>query len=57
MMIKLLEFVPKEQILVVHASLGFMEWPGALELAQSQAAAAGVDFIVPKQVKHFLIWF
>lgn len=46
MMIKLLEFVPKEQILVVHASLGFMEWPGAMELARDQAAAAGVDFIV-----------
>jgi 3'-phosphoadenosine 5'-phosphosulfate sulfotransferase (PAPS reductase)/FAD synthetase len=54
MMIKLLEFVPKEQILVVHASLGFMEWPGALELARNQAAAAGVDFIVAKAQKSFL---
>ncbi|AMX20377.1 hypothetical protein IEC338SC_3266 [Acinetobacter pittii] len=54
MMIKLLEFVPREQILVVHASLGFMEWPGALELAQGQAAAAGVDFIVAKASKTFL---
>ncbi|MFY6881810.1 phosphoadenosine phosphosulfate reductase family protein [Acinetobacter baumannii] len=54
MMIKLQEFVPKEQTLVVHASLGFMEWPGALELAQGQAAAAGVDFIVAKASKTFL---
>lgn len=54
MMIKLLEFVPKEQILVVHASLGFMEWSGALELARDQAAAAGVDFLVAKAKKTFL---
>ncbi|WP_151776464.1 phosphoadenosine phosphosulfate reductase domain-containing protein [Acinetobacter nosocomialis] len=54
MMIKLLEFVPKEQILVVHASLGLMEWSGALELARDQAAAAGVDFLVAKAKKSFL---
>ncbi|OTT04031.1 phosphoadenosine phosphosulfate reductase family protein [Acinetobacter pittii] len=54
MMIKLLEFVPKEQILVVHASLGFMEWPGALELAREQAEIAGVPFIVAKAKKSFL---
>ncbi|WP_287906552.1 phosphoadenosine phosphosulfate reductase family protein [Acinetobacter sp.] len=54
MMIKLLEFVPAEQILVVHASLGFMEWPGALEVAKDQAAAAGVPFIVAKSNKSFL---
>lgn len=54
MMIKLLEFVPNEQILVVHASLGLMEWSGALELARDQAAAAGVDFLVAKAKKSFL---
>ena len=54
MMIELLEFVPKEQILVVHASLGFMEWPGALQLAQNQAKAAGVPFIVATAKKTFL---
>ncbi|NNP68410.1 phosphoadenosine phosphosulfate reductase family protein [Acinetobacter sp. Ac_5812] len=54
MMIKLLEYVPKDQILVVHASLGFMEWPGAMELARDQAAAAGVPFIVAKSKKSFL---
>jgi len=54
MMIKLLEFVPKEQILVIHASLGFMEWPNALELARDQAEAAGVPFIVARAKKSFL---
>src|SRR5690606_15198134 len=46
MLIHLLDFVPRSQILVVHASLGEMEWPGALELARKQAADAGVPFIV-----------
>lgn len=54
MMIKLLEFVPKEQIVVVHASLGIMEWHGALELAQQQAADAGVPFIIAKAKKSLL---
>ncbi|WP_048764130.1 phosphoadenosine phosphosulfate reductase family protein [Acinetobacter sp. 243_ASPC] len=54
LMIELLKIVPKEQILVVHASLGYMEWPGALELAKNQAAAAGVPFIVAKANKTFV---
>lgn len=54
MMIKLLEFVPREQILVVHASLGFMEWSGAMELARDQSAEAGVQFIIAKAKKSFL---
>jgi len=54
MMIKLLEIVPPAQILVVHASLGYMEWNGALELAQQQAADAGVPFIVARAAKTFL---
>ncbi|MCH7381304.1 phosphoadenosine phosphosulfate reductase family protein [Acinetobacter higginsii] len=54
MMIKLLEFVPKSQILVVHASLGEMEWHGALEHAQKQADDAGVPFIVACAIKSFL---
>jgi hypothetical protein len=33
MLIKLLGVTPPKQRLVVHASLGKMEWPGALELA------------------------
>lgn len=51
MLIKLLEFVPRSQLLVVHASLGEIEWHGALELAQEQAEAAGVPFIVARASK------
>src|SRR5262249_49266210 len=47
-MIKLLEIIPRDQLLVVHASLGEVEWEGALELAQEQARAAGVPFIVAR---------
>lgn len=54
MLIRLLERVPKEQLIVVHASLGEVEWPGALELARDQAAAAGLPFIVATAVKTFL---
>lgn len=46
LLIKLLELVPASQILVVHATLGEVEWHGALELAQKQAADAGLPFIV-----------
>ncbi len=54
MMIKLLEIVPIAQVLVVHASLGDMEWPDALEHAQAQADAAGVHFIVARAAKSLL---
>lgn len=54
MMIKLLEIVPVAQVLVVHASLGDMEWPDALEHAQAQAAAADVPFIVARAAKSLL---
>ncbi|WP_151765754.1 phosphoadenosine phosphosulfate reductase domain-containing protein [Acinetobacter colistiniresistens] len=54
MMIKLLEFIPKEQILVAHASLGDMEWHGALELAQQQALDAGVPFLVARSWKSLI---
>ncbi len=50
-LIKLLEVIPPEQIVVVHASLGELEWPGALELARDQAADAGLTFIVAKASK------
>lgn len=43
--------VPKSQILVVHASLGIMEWPGALEKAQEHAQSLGLPFIVAKAAK------
>lgn len=51
MLIKVLEVVPRAQLLVVHASLGEAEWEGALELAQCQAEAAGVPFLVAQAVK------
>ena len=54
MLIKLLEVVPREQIVVVHASLGEVELHGALELAQQQAADAGLPFIVARAEKSFL---
>jgi len=38
--------VPAAQMLCVHAPLGEMEWPGALELAQAQAARYGVAFVL-----------
>jgi 3'-phosphoadenosine 5'-phosphosulfate sulfotransferase (PAPS reductase)/FAD synthetase len=53
MLIRLLRIVPVSQLLVVHASLGEVEWPGALELAEGQAADAGAPFIVARSVKSF----
>lgn len=50
LLIEMLKIVPREQILVVHASLGRFEWHGALELAQQQAADAGVPFIVARAI-------
>ncbi|EPH3360579.1 phosphoadenosine phosphosulfate reductase family protein [Citrobacter freundii] len=46
MLIKLLDVIPKHQLVVVHASLGAVEWPGSLELARQQAMDAGLPFIV-----------
>lgn len=54
MLIRLQEQIPARQLLVVHASLGAMEWPGALELARDQAAAAGLPFLVAKASKTLL---
>jgi 3'-phosphoadenosine 5'-phosphosulfate sulfotransferase (PAPS reductase)/FAD synthetase len=48
MLIRLLEVVPAAQVLVVHASLGEMEWPGALEHAQVQAEAGRLPFVVAR---------
>lgn len=53
MMIKMLEMVPKAQTIVIHATLGEAEWPGALEHAQAQAVAADVPFIVAQAGKTF----
>lgn len=54
MLIRLRELVPASQMIVVHASLGEMEWPGAMELARDQAAAAGLPFIVATATKSLL---
>lgn len=54
MLIKLLEVIPPKQLVVVHASLGAVEWPGALELARDQAADAGLPFIVATARKTLL---
>lgn len=53
-LIRLLERVPVAQMIVVHASLGAMEWPGAMELARDQAASAGLPFIVATATKTLL---
>lgn len=44
--------VPADQILVVHASLGKSEWPGALEHAQQHATDIGADFVVARSTAH-----
>lgn len=46
MLIHLLARIPKAQLLVVHASLGDVEWEGAQEHARKQADDAGVQFLV-----------
>jgi 3'-phosphoadenosine 5'-phosphosulfate sulfotransferase (PAPS reductase)/FAD synthetase len=51
MLIHLLQIVPRRQLLVIHATLGHVEWPGALEHAQEQSAAASLPFIVAAAVK------
>lgn len=53
-LIALLARVPAHQILVVHASLGAMEWPGALEKAQEHALAHNIPFLVAKASKSLL---
>jgi 3'-phosphoadenosine 5'-phosphosulfate sulfotransferase (PAPS reductase)/FAD synthetase len=50
-LIELAARVPKSPILVVHASLGLAEWPGALEKAQEHAESLGLPFIVAKANK------
>lgn len=45
--------VPASQLVVMHASLGDVEWPGALEHAACGAARDGIDFVVASAVKTF----
>lgn len=53
MLIRLLEIIPRKQLIVIHASLGDVEWPGALEHAKQQAEEASLPFIVAIAVKTF----
>ena len=53
LLIEMSRRVPLSQIVVIHASLGDIEWPGALEHARDQAEALGVPFIVAKATKTF----
>lgn len=46
--IKVARMVPPELMLCVHAPLGRMEWIGAKELAQKQAAHYGVPFVLAR---------
>jgi len=50
-LIELAKHVPASQILVVHASLGAAEWPGALEKAQEHAKHLGLPFLVARAKK------
>lgn len=54
MMIEMLKIVPKAQLVAVHATLGEVEWEGALEHAKFQADQAGVPFIVAEAVKTLI---
>jgi len=45
--------VPRRQLIVVHASLGDVEWPGALEHARQGADRDGLTFIVARARKTF----
>jgi 3'-phosphoadenosine 5'-phosphosulfate sulfotransferase (PAPS reductase)/FAD synthetase len=51
MLNRLARIVPREQLLVVHASLGEAEWAGALDKAEHHADALGVRFIVARARK------
>jgi len=54
MVIRVARHVPREQLLVVHASLGEVEWKGALECAEDHARIIGAPFIVARAAKTFL---
>ena len=54
MLIQLAKTVPLSQMVVVHASLGEMEWEGAKELAEKQASALGLPFVLAESAKTLL---
>jgi 3'-phosphoadenosine 5'-phosphosulfate sulfotransferase (PAPS reductase)/FAD synthetase len=39
------EHVPRERLVVAHADLGRVEWPGTRELAERQARCYGLEFL------------
>jgi 3'-phosphoadenosine 5'-phosphosulfate sulfotransferase (PAPS reductase)/FAD synthetase len=45
--------VPAAQLVVIHASLGDVEWPDALEHAKDGADRAGLPFVVARATKSF----
>jgi len=53
MRILLSRVVPASQLLVVHATLGEFEWPGALEHAQQGADRFDLPFVVARATKTF----
>jgi 3'-phosphoadenosine 5'-phosphosulfate sulfotransferase (PAPS reductase)/FAD synthetase len=53
-LIRVLEVIPCQQVVVVHAALGEVEWPGAMEHARRQAETAGVPFIATRAGKTLL---
>lgn len=53
MRIVLRGIVHRSQSVVVHASLGKVEWPGALEHAQAGAERDGIPFVVARATKTF----
>ena len=49
------EDVPRHRIVVAHADLGRVEWPGTKELAKKQAEAYGVEFRTMKRPQGDLL--
>ncbi len=51
MLIRLTQIVPADQLIVVHASLGRLEWPQALEHAEAAACRYALHFMVARAGK------
>src|SRR5262249_26266628 len=47
--------VPRERLVVVHADLGRVEWPGTRELAQEQAQHYGLAFVTVRRPQGDLL--
>ena len=53
MRIMLRKIIPVDQLVIVHAALGRVEWPGTLEHAENGAKRDGIPFIVARSRKTF----